>query len=116
MVLLGLRAAVRRGVSLCVHTAHNDPWRDVSAPFHLREISMLTALDEDSLSDRAVEEGHALRHCLASAVRKIVDDRNGPTGVPQRQDCVAADIARAASYEDRGLIHLRSSLPSASPE
>ena len=71
MVLLGVRAAVRRGVSLCVHTAHADPWRDVSAPFHLREISLLTALDEGSLFTR-----------LRAGIRQLTQPEHAYTDLP----------------------------------
>lgn len=71
MVLLGVRAAVRRGVSLCVHTAHDDPWRDVSAPFHLREISLLTPLDEGSLFTR-----------LRAGIRQLTQPEHAYTDLP----------------------------------
>jgi hypothetical protein len=41
MILLGIRAVIRRGVTLCVHGEHHDHWNRVGPPFHLREISLL---------------------------------------------------------------------------
>lgn len=54
MVLLGIRAVIRRGVTLCVHGQHDEPWRQAEPPFHLREISLLAHPDFATISDRLV--------------------------------------------------------------
>lgn len=52
MLLLGIRAVIRRGVTLCVHTEHGERWRNVEQPFHLREISMLAEVSADRMRER----------------------------------------------------------------
>ncbi|MDQ3274937.1 MAG: toll/interleukin-1 receptor domain-containing protein [Actinomycetota bacterium] len=54
MVLLGIRAVIRRGVTLCVHGPHDELWRQVEPPFHLREISLLADPTFETVGDRLV--------------------------------------------------------------
>ena len=54
MVLLGIRAVIRRGVTLCAHGPHDEPWGQTEPPFHLREISLLAQPNFTTISDRLV--------------------------------------------------------------
>ena len=57
------------------------------------------ALDQGAVGDGAFVEGHILGHRLAGAVGQIVDHRDRPAPVLEREDGMAADIAGAAGYE-----------------
>ena len=61
-------------------------------------------LDELAVGDRAFVEPHILGYDLAGAVAEVVDHRDRPSRVFQRQDGVAADIAGAASDEHGTLV------------
>jgi hypothetical protein len=56
MILLGIRAVIRRGLTVCVAGEHDAPWRTAEPPFHLREISLVTPPDPDALQAR-IQEG-----------------------------------------------------------
>ncbi len=55
MVLLGIRAVIRRGLTVCVAGEHDPPWRGAEPPFHLREVSLITPPDRDALLARMQE-------------------------------------------------------------
>ena len=55
MILLGIRAVIRRGLTVCVVGQHDQPWQDAESPFHLREVSLLQAPDRDAVEARIVE-------------------------------------------------------------
>jgi hypothetical protein len=52
MILLGIRAVIRRGLTVCVAGRHDPPWLGAEAPFHLREVSQVTPPNRDVLRDR----------------------------------------------------------------
>ena len=55
MIVLGIRAAIRRGLSVCVAREHDPPWRDAEPPFHLREVSLITPPSRDAVEKRILE-------------------------------------------------------------
>src|SRR5438309_6748514 len=63
------------------------------------------AVEKHRLGDRALVERHVVGHDLARAVRQIVNHRDAPAGVLQRQHGMAADITGAAGDEDCGFGH-----------
>src|SRR5919106_1901449 len=71
------------------------------------------ALDQLTVSDIAFVETDVVWKHVACAGRKVVDDRDSPTRVPQRENGVAADIAGPAGHEHRKLGHARRSLAEA---
>lgn len=56
MVLLGVRAVIRRGLTVCVAGKHDPPWLGAEPPFHLREVSLVTPPKRDALLAR-IREG-----------------------------------------------------------
>src|SRR3954454_2911701 len=62
-------------------------------------------IHQHPLGGRAMVERHVLGDDLARAVEQIVDDRDRPSGVPQREYGVTADITGAAGDEDWDLGH-----------
>jgi hypothetical protein len=56
MILLGIRAVIRRGLTVCVAREHDAPWRQAEPPFHLREVSLIMTPDRDTVRDR-IKEG-----------------------------------------------------------
>jgi hypothetical protein len=55
MILLGIRAVIRRGLTVCVAREHDAPWLDAEPPFHLREVSMVTRPGRDAVQARILE-------------------------------------------------------------
>lgn len=55
MIVLGIRAVIRRGLSVCVAREHDPPWRDAEPPFHLREVSLITPPSRDAVEKRILE-------------------------------------------------------------
>ncbi len=55
MILLGVRAVIRRGLTVCVAGRHDPPWLGAEPPFHLREVSLITPPDRDALLARMQE-------------------------------------------------------------
>jgi len=55
MILLGIRAVIRRGLTVCVAREHDPPWRDAEPPFHLREVNLVNKPDRDKVEARVVE-------------------------------------------------------------
>ena len=55
MILLGIRAVIRRGLTVCVAREHDPPWRDAEPPFHLREVSLVTPPGRDAVQARILE-------------------------------------------------------------
>jgi hypothetical protein len=47
MILLGIRAVIRRGVTVCIAGAHDPPWQGAEQPFHVREVSLISYPDQD---------------------------------------------------------------------
>jgi hypothetical protein len=56
MILLGVRAVIRRGLTVCVARDHDPLWHDAEPPFHLREVSLIKRPDWAAIRDR-VKEG-----------------------------------------------------------
>jgi hypothetical protein len=56
MILLGIRAVIRRGLTVCVARDHDPPWRDAEPPFHLREVNLVKEPDRKKVEAR-VREG-----------------------------------------------------------
>ena len=52
MVLLGIRAVIRRGLTVSVAGKHDPPWLGAEPPFHLREVSLVTPPKRDALLAR----------------------------------------------------------------
>src|SRR5689334_2433798 len=63
------------------------------------------ALDQGAVGDVAFVEGHVVGDRAPDAVRKIVDHRNAPPGVLQREHGMATDIPGAAGDEDWNFAH-----------
>ena len=80
---------------------------DRSREMHDRADLLLVddTVEEHPLGDRALIERDVRRHDFARAVGQIVDDRDAPPGILQRQHRVAADITGAAGDEDCGFGH-----------
>jgi hypothetical protein len=55
MLLLGIRAVIRRGLTVCVAREHDPPWRDAEPPFHLREVSLIKSPSRDKVEARILE-------------------------------------------------------------
>ena len=55
MILLGIRAVIRRGLTVCVARDHDPPWRDAEPPFHLREVSLVMQPGRDAVQSRILE-------------------------------------------------------------
>jgi hypothetical protein len=55
MILLGIRAVIRRGLTVCVARDHDPPWRDAEPPFHLREVSLVMPPGRDAVQARVLE-------------------------------------------------------------
>jgi hypothetical protein len=55
MILLGIRAVIRRGLTVCVAREHDPPWRDAEPPFHLREVNLVKEPDRDKVEARVLE-------------------------------------------------------------
>ena len=55
MILLGIRAVIRRGLTVCVARQHDPPWRDAEPPFHLREVSLVMSPTRDAVQARILE-------------------------------------------------------------
>jgi hypothetical protein len=56
MILLGIRAVIRRGLTVCLAGEHDPPWLGAEPPFHLREVSLVTPPSRDALLAR-IQEG-----------------------------------------------------------
>jgi hypothetical protein len=55
MLLLGIRAVIRRRLTVCVAREHDPPWRDAEPPFHLREVSLVAQPDREAVQARILE-------------------------------------------------------------
>lgn len=55
MILLGIRAVIRRGLTVCVAREHDLPWRDAEPPFHLREVSLVMTPSRDAVQARILQ-------------------------------------------------------------
>jgi hypothetical protein len=55
MLLLGIRAVIRRGLTVCVAREHDPPWRDAEPPFHLREVSLIKSPSREKVEARILE-------------------------------------------------------------
>jgi hypothetical protein len=59
MILLGIRAVIRRGITVCVAGVHDPRWQGVEPPFHVREISLISYPGQPELDrlERRIVEG-----------------------------------------------------------
>ena len=71
MILLGVRAVIRRGLTVCVVREHDPPWREAETPFHLREVSLLEAPDRGAVEARILE-----------GIRQLAQPGSGYTDLP----------------------------------
>jgi hypothetical protein len=71
MILLGIRAVIRRGLTVCVAREHDPPWRDAEPPFHLREVNLVKAPDRQAVEAR-IREG----------IRQLTRPGSGYTDLP----------------------------------
>ena len=74
------------------------------------------ALDERPVGDGAFVEGHVVRNRATGAIRQVVDDRDAPSRVLQREHGVTSDISGAAGDEDWDFAHGFSALAKGSRE
>ena len=56
MILLGIRAVIRRGLTVCLAGEHDPSWPGAEPPFHLREVSLVTPPSRTALLAR-IQEG-----------------------------------------------------------
>lgn len=71
MILLGVRAVIRRGLTVCVMQKHDPRWEDAEPPFHLREVSLLKAPTRDAVEARILE-----------GIRQLTQPGSGYTDLP----------------------------------
>jgi hypothetical protein len=71
MILLGIRAVIRRGLTVCVAREHDPPWQEAEPPFHLREVNLVKAPDR-----------HAVEARILEGIRQLTRPGSGYTDLP----------------------------------
>ncbi|MGH3912619.1 MAG: TIR domain-containing protein [Pseudonocardiaceae bacterium] len=124
MVLLGIRAVIRRGVTLCVHGPHAEPWQRVEPPFHLREVSLLAQPSFGTIGNRLMagikqlgQAGSAYSDLPSFDLIRAVPpagDRRGPRSFDSGSDpSILALVPFDAVYTARHWSQLEQNLPAA---
>ena len=122
MILLGIRAVIRRGLTVCVAREHDPPWRHTETPFHLREVSWIREPDRDAVRDR-IKEG--IRQLAESAgsyrdppcfdlIREVSPDaerRQNLAFDDKRNPSILALVPFDLRYVKRNWAEIKDSLP-----
>jgi hypothetical protein len=122
MILLGVRAVIRRGLTVCVMREHDPPWRDAEPPFHLREVSLLKAPDRDAVEARILEGirqlaqpggGYTDLPCF-DQIRRVPPDseqRQSRAFDSERNPAILALVPFDPAYVQRNWTQIKDSLP-----
>jgi TIR domain len=122
MILLGVRAVIRRGVTVCVMRKHDPPWQDAEPPFHLREVSLVKAPDRDAVEARILEgirqlaspgSGYTDLPCF-DQIRRVPEDpeqRKSRAFDAARNPAILALVPFDPAYVRRNWTQIKDSLP-----
>jgi TIR domain len=122
MILLGIRAVIRRGLTVCVARQHDPPWRDAEPPFHLREVSLVMSPTRDAVQARILEGIKQLAQpgnsysdlpCF-DLIRNVSPDpeqRQTRAFDAERNPSILALVPFDPDYVRRNWKHIKSNLP-----
>ena len=122
MILLGVRAVIRRGLTVCVVREHDPPWRDAEPPFHLREVSLVKSPDRDAVEARILDgirqlaqpgSGYTDLPCF-DQIRRVPQDpeqRQSRAFDAERNPAILALVPFDPAYVQRNWTQIKDSLP-----
>ena len=116
------REETGRGLTICVVREHDPPWRDAEPPFHLREVSLVTAPSWDTVEARVLEGIRQLAQpgsgctdlpCF-DQIRRVPpdpDQRQSRAFDAERNPVILALVPFDTAYVDRNWTQIKEDLP-----